>query len=232
MVHPRSRTAIACKLGTAIVLLVHSIFGCSLAHGCCMGHASHGPSLAKSHSGSRSSCQHSKNIQQPKQSAVPASCEHEHNSHQPVDNDYSQPEEDASADESKFTETLPRGLQSDSKRLCDAALAFDLATQLSSKTTQQESSPSCQTQERSCDPLQRPSSHHTPVCCTTLFCSFITATAKSSIIDIGRLFPVVHSTISPSLHSKPLAATQLRLTTSGSALTSRFLCVIQCSWQV
>ena len=232
MFHPRSRTAIACKLGTAIVLLVHSIFGCSLAHGCCIGHASQGPSLAKFHSGSRFSCQHSKNSQQPKQSAVPASCEHEHNSHQPVDNDYSQPEEDVSADESKFTESLRRGLQSGTQRLCDAALASDSATQLGSKTTQQGRSPSCQTPARSCDPLQRPSSHHTPVCCTTLNCSFITATTKSSIIEIGRLFPVVRSTISPSLHSKPLAATLLPLTTSSSALTSKFLCVTQCSWQV
>jgi len=38
MFSPQSRTAIACKLATAMTLLLHSMLGCGLVHGCCVEH--------------------------------------------------------------------------------------------------------------------------------------------------------------------------------------------------
>ena len=74
MRHLSHRSVIACKLGTAIALLLHSMFGCTWAHGCGNNHRSPITVGSQAHS----SCQHAKAVAPQEAQVTHPACEQQH----------------------------------------------------------------------------------------------------------------------------------------------------------
>jgi hypothetical protein len=227
MLNPHSRSAIACKLGTAIILLLHSLLGCSWTHACCDWQHMHSVHDSESHSG----CHHVESSHRANSTAVSDACQHEPNEHQPQQV-CSESKPCIEADPHHLAKELKTGIPSGVRRAIDhspssSPTVAHLTISLPTVTPAMR-----HLHQHKCVPPHEPCPDHSSTCCTTLHCSFIAATVKSSIIDLGSLFPETRTFFSRSEQSSSFAATMWPQNDFRLCQEARFRCALLCSWQV
>ena len=191
------RSAIACKLGTAIVLLLHSVYGCTGAHGCCSNHWQASTAGSQAHP----TCQHARVPAQREAPNKHPGCGHQHDDHQSrrVDRvehgscgDHATPpvvdalaKQNAQRLPEKPEKMQPCGVS----HSMASPIGNDEFSSLSAVFIQGRFQKTRQATPFTTAPLREPCSDHSDPCCSTLHCSFLTVTAETLSIDLGSLFP-------------------------------------------
>ena len=203
----QSRTAIACKLSTAMTLLVHSMFGCGLMHACCSDHNL----IQQCPVGSKTSCSHHKiapNNQGTRASKLTAT---------------------------KPTATKPshhRGTASSHAGCQHGDHQSDQRSAAPTEIKCDALSPEVFMPGQTCCGSPAPCSQQTPGCCSKLHCSFIATSAKESGTELRRLFPAERFAQCQLLCGEPQVSDIANQHKIHSSMDAGSLCAMHCSWQI
>lgn len=240
MRHLSHRSAIACKLGTAIVLLLHSLFGCTWAHGGCNNHRSPIAVGSQAHS----SCQHTTAVAPQEAQLTHPVCEHQHDDHPTSHSD--RVDRGSCGDHATpltvnaLAKKHARRLLGEPEKMQPLGIRQVIASSLGCSE-----SPSLSTalihghfqqtwQSRSCTtaPAGQPCSDHSDPCCSTLHCSFLTVTAETLSIDLGSLFPQAQMAFAIPVQKVPTTVLFSRPGELMCVGSPQPHCALLCVWQV
>lgn len=240
MRHLSHRSVIACKLGTAIALLLHSMFGCTWAHGCGNNHRSPITVGSQAHS----SCQHAKAVAPQEAQVTHPACEQQHDDHQTPHSDRvdrgscgdhatlltvkALTKKQAQRLPGKSEKTQPLGI----KKVIASSLGSAESPNLSAAFIQGHFQPTWQSRPCTTGPAGQPCSDHTDPCCSVLHCSFLTITAETLSIDLGSLFPQAQMAFAVPVQKAPSKVLFSRPSELGRVGSPLPHCALLCVWQV
>ena len=203
----QSHTAIACKLATAMTLLVHSMFGCGLVHGCCVDHNL----LHQCPVASNTSCNHHETD----------ACHEAPGASTPT------------AAEASHDRAVARNAVARNHETCGHSdHQSGVRSTKPSKVEVHAASPQRSGPDQTCCSSPAPCSQETPACCSILHCSFMEANAKTSGIEFRRLFLNEYFAPRTLPDRKPQSMDKPNQKTRHSYVDGTSLCTLQCSWQI
>lgn len=240
MRHLTHRSAIACKLGTAIVLLLHSMFGCTWAHGCCSNHRPASTVGSQAHS----SCQHARTAAPQKTQVNHPACEHQHDDHQTPRSD--RVEHESCDDHARpsavnaLTKQNAQRLPGRTRSMQPSGISHSVVSHLvrdefpnfPAAFIQGRFQETWQANPCTTAPLRQPCSDHSDPCCSSLHCSFLTETAETLSIELGSLFPQAQVPFALSVQKTGNTAFISRPRELMCVPSQQPHCALLCVWQV